>query len=94
MEGKRKRKATTQYNVEATAPKKRVAAKHVGSGTKLQDIPSGITFLIKCYANRTLIVLVEQTLTEKFKADDLRMLYKLCFEVTGKVRCMCSCVWM
>lgn len=67
IEGKRKRKATKQYNIEASVPKKRVAAKHVGSGTKLQDIPS-----------------VEQTLTEKFKADDLRMLYKLCFEVTGK----------
>ena len=29
--------------------------------------------------------LVDYTLTEKFKADDLRMLYKMCFEVTGKV---------
>lgn len=47
IEGKRKRKATKQYNIEASVPKKRVAAKHVGSGTKLQDIPSGITFLIK-----------------------------------------------
>lgn len=41
VEGKRKRKAAQQFNIETTAPKKRVAVKHVGSGTKLQDIPSG-----------------------------------------------------
>ena len=40
MEGKRKRKATKQYNIEPAVPKKKV--KHIGSGTKLQDIPSGI----------------------------------------------------
>lgn len=45
MEGKRKRKATKQYNVEAVTPKKKVATKHVGSGTRLQDIPSGT----ECY---------------------------------------------
>jgi len=33
--------------------------------------------------------LVEYALTEKFKADDLRMLYKVCFEVTGKVSNFC-----
>ena len=43
MEGKRKRKATKQFNIETTVPKKKVATKHVGSGTKLKDIPSGTT---------------------------------------------------
>lgn len=42
MEGKRKRKATKQFNIETVVPKKKVATKHVGSGIKLQDIPSGI----------------------------------------------------
>lgn len=42
VEGKRKRKATNQYNVGTTVAKKKVAIKHTGSGTKLQDIPSGI----------------------------------------------------
>ena len=37
---------------------------------------------------------MDQTLTEKFKADDLRMLYKLCFEVTGKVSGVCACVYV
>jgi len=41
MEGKRKRKATKQFNIETVVPKKKVATKHIGSGTKLQDIPSG-----------------------------------------------------
>ena len=40
------------------------------------------------------VLLVDQTLTEKFKADDLRMLYKLCFEVTGKVSGVCACVYV
>lgn len=42
MEGKRKRKATKQFSVEIAPPKKKVAKKPVGSGTKLQDIPSGM----------------------------------------------------
>ena len=44
MEGKRKRKAVKQFNMEVTAPKKRAATKYVGSGTKLQDIPSGSVY--------------------------------------------------
>lgn len=42
MEGKRKRKTTAQFNFEPVVPKKKVAIKHTGSGSKLQDIPSGI----------------------------------------------------
>ena len=83
VEGKRKRKATQQYNVETTTPKKRGATKHVGTGTKLQDIPSGNGALLLLTVKITCSV--EQALNEKFKVDDLKMLYKLCFEVTGKV---------
>ena len=32
-------------------------------------------------------------MTENFKVDDLKMLYKLCFEVTGKVSDELLCVW-
>ena len=46
MEGKRKRKATQQFNIEVAVPKKRVAKKHAGSGTRLQDIPSGVHVVI------------------------------------------------
>lgn len=45
MEGKRKRKATKQFSVEATTPRKKVAIKHVGNGVKLEDIPSGSTMI-------------------------------------------------
>jgi len=42
MEGKRKRTASQLYNVAETSKKKKVFEQHVGSGTKLQNIPSGI----------------------------------------------------
>lgn len=83
MEGKRKRKVTKQFSIEIAPPKKKVAKKPVGSGTKLQDIPSGMMILVASQVY--LIITVDYTLSEKFKADGLRMLYRLCFEANGKV---------